>query len=481
MLLVVLLHFTLAPMGQELLPFLLGGALLIIGLSIFLLGADIGMVPFGQRAGSALTRKRSLPLIMAASFVIGFAVTIAEPDVQVLALQVHDAVPSIDKAALVRMIAIGVGLFLLTGTARTVLQIPLRFLLIFFYGLVFLVCAFIDPVFVGIAFDASGATTGPITVPFIMAIGLGVASAAGKNREGDDSSFGLVGMASIGPIAAVALMGLFGGSMAESGAAASGHPESLPVLQRFLDILPEVVHETSLALLPLVCIFFLFQFLLLRLSASQVKRMLLGLFYTFIGLIIFMVGVKGGFSPAGRVLGEALGGIAGGWVLIPVGLLLGAVVVCAEPAVWVLTEQVEQVSGGHIRRSIMLAALSISIAAAVAIGMFRVITGLSIWWVLLPGYAAALALTLVCPRLFTAIAFDSGGVASGPMSATFVLSLTLGASWATGGNPTTDAFGMIAMIAMAPLITIQILGLLFARKEKRRKKLEQKRKGEVNA
>lgn len=472
---VTLLHFTLAPLPEGgFLKFLVGGGLLILGLAIFLMGADIGMVPFGQKTGSALTRKRNMALLLLASFAIGFAITIAEPDVQVLATQVNGVVPSISKESLLVMIAVGVGLFLMVATGRVILQIPLRALLIVFYVLLFIACAFVDPGFIGMAFDAGGATTGPITVPFIMALGIGVASAVKKKKSDDDSSFGMVGLASIGPIAAVAAMG-FGMSASLTDVGQSAQPVeevSLSLADHFLHLLPDVAHEISLALLPLLAIFFFFQITLLRLSMLQVKRMLLGMLYAYIGLVMFMTGVNGGFSPAGHALGLALGGIADGWALIPIGLLLGAVVVCAEPAVWVLTEQVEEISGGYIRRSIMLAALSISIAFAVVIGMLRVVTGMSIWFVLLPGYALALILTFFCPRLFTAIAFDSGGVASGPMSTTFVLSMTLGASIAVGGNPTTDAFGMIAMIAMAPLITIQLLGMIFHYKEQRKAKAQ---------
>ncbi len=305
-----------------------------------------------------------------------------------------------------------------------------------------------------------------MTVPFIMAMGLGVAGAA-KKKEGDDNGFGLVGLASIGPVAAVAVVGLLaqGGvnpDIAADDAAQSIEPVS--VAARFIGLLPHISYEIAMALLPIVIIFLFFQILLLKLPRQQVKRMLTGFFYTFVGLVIFMTGVNGGFSPVGMSLGIALGKMGAG-ALIPVGLILGAVVVCAEPAVWILTEQVETLSGGHIRRRIMLAALSISIALAVVLGMTRVVTGLSIWYIILPGYALALILTRFCPPLFTAVAFDSGGVASGPMSTTFVLSLTLGASVSSGGNPATDAFGMVAMIAMAPLVTIQLLGLIFKRKE----------------
>jgi hypothetical protein len=431
------------------------------------MGADVGMVPFGQRVGSYLTRKRSLLLMLPAVFFIGFAVTIAEPDVQVLASQVNAISPAIDRQKLLIMIAIGIGIFMMIGMLRTVLRLPLWSLFAFFYFLIFAAAFMVEPAFVGVAFDAGGATTGPITVPFIMALGIGVAKSF-QRRQGDDSSFGLVGLASIGPIAAVAFMGMLN----QGGMTAAGSPQSMlegegSIWLHFARVFPVVTIDITMALLPLLLLFGLFQIVFLRLPGQQVKRMLLGFLYTFTGLIIFMAGVHGGFIPAGHSLGMALGGLWEGAVLIPVGLLLGAVVVCAEPAVWVLTSQVEEVSGGYIRRPIMLAALSVSIALAMAVGMLRVISGLPIMWILLPCYALAILLSRFCPPIFTAIAFDSGGVASGPMSSTFVLALTLGSSFAIGGDPTTDAFGMIAMIAMAPLITIQLLGLIFKHKESR--------------
>lgn len=466
MAIVLILNFTIAPLGEgQLAQYLAGGFLLIIGLAIFLVGADIGMVPFGQKVGSSLTNLRRLTPMLLAAFFIGFAVTIAEPDVQVLADQVISVVPGINKSNLLVAIAVGVGLFVMLGIVRMVMQLSLRLMLFIFYALVFIGCTAVDAGFICIAFDSGGATTGPVTVPFIMAMGLGVA-ATSRKKGGDDSGFGLVALASIGPIAAVLCMGLMAGGkldvqMAENAAEAGA---VLSLAAHFWAILPHVTYEIFMALMPIVLIFLFFQKVLLKLPHQQVKRMMLGFFYTFIGLVVFMTGVKGGFSPVGQSLGVALGAL-GVPTLIGVGFVLGAVVVCAEPAVWVLTEQVETLSGGHIRRPIMLAALSISIAIAVVLGMIRVVTSLSIWYFLLPGYILALLLTRLCPPLFTAIAFDSGGVASGPMSTTFVLSLTLGASIAFQGNPATDAFGMVAMIAMAPLVTIQILGLIFKYKE----------------
>lgn len=462
MVIVVLLHFTIAPLPHgQLGQFIVGGALLILGLSIFLIGADLGMVPFGQRVGAALTHKRSLALILGAAFAIGFAVTIAEPDVQVLASQVATIAPDLNKSLLLVMIAVGVGVFLIIAMLRTVMQIPLRVLLWVSYALVFFVCAFDAPAYVCIAFDSGGATTGPITVPFIMALGIGVASSIKKTSDGSDNSFGFVGLASIGPIAAVAVMGLFSPMSDNLPDSQGGDAGYVSLFAPFLYQLPHVAEEITMALLPILLLFVIFQITMLKLPGGQVKRMVTGFIYAWIGLVIFMVGVNGGFTPTGRSLGMELGGVAGGWALIPVGLILGAVVVIAEPAVWVLTEQVEEVSGGSIKRSVMLVALSISIAMAVTLGMIRVITGISVWYLLLPGYILALLMTKRCPPLFTAIAFDSGGVASGPMSTTFVLALTLGAAISSGGNPATDAFGMVAMIAMAPLLTIQALGMVY--------------------
>ena len=474
MAIVVLLHWTVIPLGETLWSFLVGGALLIVGLSIFLLGTDIAMVPIGQKAGAALTSRKNMPLMLGAGFVIGFLVTVAEPDVQVLATQVSGVDASISPVALVLMIAVGVGLFVAIAMGRVLLRIPLRLLLTVCYLLVFACAALTSPAFLGIAFDAGGATTGPMTVPFIMALGIGVAAVRSDGGSGDQS-FGFIGLASIGPIMAVLVLGMFfqGGN---APVAEAVEELTTPALhEQFLLLVPEVAGEVAQALGPLALLFVAFQFLLLRMPPIRLLKIGVGLVYTFVGLVLFFVGVKGGFIPAGAELGGMVARMEHNGALIPLGFLLGAVVVCAEPAVWVLNAQVEQVSGGHIRKNIMLASLSIGVACSVGIAMFRVMTGLSIWWFLIPGYALALGLTRFCPPMFTAIAFDSGGVASGPMASTFILAFTLGASGALGGNPITDAFGVIAMIAMTPLLTIQILGILYASTERRRARLHAER------
>lgn len=474
-----------------LIRFVAGGLLVILGLTVFLLGVDIGIMPIGERSGAALTAKRNLPLLLAVSFVIGFLVTIAEPDVQVLADQIRSVSPGVHKWGLVLMIAAGIGLFVALGLLRTVTSFSLSVLLIVSYVVVFILAFFSPLEFQGVAFDAGGATTGPMTVPFIMSLGVGVAAVRSKDHKGlggssEDDSFGLTGIASIGPIAAVCLYGIIlahinpasvepavtavqnaAGTVSQAASSGYGAAGGIgEILRVFPDLFPSVTKEVSMALAPLVVMFLEFQIFLLKMPPYQVGRIIKGLVYAFVGLIIFLVGVNGGFMPAGRELGEMLGSHASDsplWtaLVVGVGFLFGAVVVCAEPAVWVLTDQVESISGGTIKRKVMLAALSVGVGLSIGLAMLRVLYRFSLWYILIPGYAIALLLTLKSSKLFTGIAFDSGGVASGPMTSTFILSFTLGVSSASGGNPATDAFGVIALVAMTPLIAIQVLGILF--------------------
>ena len=396
-------------------------------------------------------------LLVAVLFLLGFLITISEPDLQVLA----DQVPSIPSGTLILSVAAGVGLFLVFAFLRMLIGVALPKLLVLFYGLIFLLAAFVPKEFLAVAFDSGGVTTGPMTVPFIMALGVGV-SAIRSDRHAADDSFGLVAMCSIGPILAVLTLGI-AFRAADSTCIPPVLPEvadSVELWKLFREGLPTYLAEIARSLLPIVLMFGAFQLIALRLDRRTLGRIGVGLVYTYIGLVLFLTGANVGFMPAGNYLGQVLTGGGMRWVIIPIGMLIGYFIVKAEPAVYVLNKQVEEVTDGAISAQAMGLALSAGVSISVGLAMVRVLTGISILWFLVPGYVFAISISFVVPELFTAIAFDAGGVASGPMTATFLLPLAQGACVAVGGNIVTDAFGVVAMVAMTPLITVQMMGLV---------------------
>lgn len=462
MAIVLFLGLTFVPLDKYLLArFVTGGLLLIIGLTIFLLGVDLGIQPMGERCGAELTKKRSLTLLLVVAFIIGFIVTAAEPDIQVFGDQVRSIFPFVKKLSITFVIAAGVGLFIMLGLLRTVLNISLKWTLFISYTALFALSFFAPESFFGIAFDSGGATTGPMTVPFIMALGLGVSSV----REDNDNSFGLTGVCSIGPVIAVLIYAVVHRSMVVSiQPSAYSTTESA---EAFTHIVAHVFRESLVSITPLFALFVIFQISLLKMTKRQVIRIIIGFVYAFIGLTIFLIGVKSGFSQAGAELGKKLGTLAaqngGAWyiLLIGTGLLLGAIIVCAEPAVWILSEQVEQVSGGTIKRKVLLIFLSVGTAIAIGLAMWRAVSGFNLKYILIPGYIISMILMIFSPSLFSGIAFDSGGVASGPLTSTFVLSFTLGIG--------SDSFGVIALVAMMPLLAIQLMGIIYKIKQGGRK------------
>ena len=456
---VLLLNRTIAPLNSGVtLLFCCGAVLLILGMGLFTLGADLSMMPVGERIGAKLSASRNLLLMVLLCLGMGVAITVAEPDLQVLATQV----PAVPNLILIGAVAAGVGLFLAVALLRIVFQKKLSVILLLLYGLVFLLAAFAPADYVAVAFDSGGVTTGPITVPFIMALGIGLAGVRGGTSSHDDS-FGLVALCSVGPILAVLFLGMIypaqGAVSSEAMTYAANDLRQAAAV--FLHSFPHYAKEVLTALLPIALFFILFQLLFLHLPKQQVIKAGVGLLYTFIGLVLFLTGVNVGFLPAGRELGTAIASLPNNWILIPIGMVLGCFVVLAEPAVHVLTKQVSELTGGAISRRAMLTCLSGGVALSIGIAMIRVLTGLSIWACILPGYLFSLGLTLFVPPIFTAVAFDSGGVASGPMTATFILPFAMGACSALGGDLLTDAFGVVALVAMTPLVTIQLLGLLY--------------------
>ncbi len=462
---VLLLSVTFAPMESGVLVmFLFGTLLLIVGMSFFTLGSGISMEPLGEGIGSSLgqSKKMSVPLVVC--FVLGVLITIAEPDLTVLAEQV----PSIPNLVLIISVAIGVGIFLVVSMIRSRKGIKLNTLLLIFYGGVILLALFAPDDFIPTAFDSGGVTTGPITVPFIMALGAGMASmSTAKNAR--ENSFGLIALCSIGPIASVLILSIvFKPSSDTTQTVITVAQTTREAFLAFIEALPGYAGEVLIALLPILGVLVVFQLVTHRFNGHRLAKMGVGFVYTYIGLVLFLTGANVGFMPAGKLIGSRIAESEAKFLLVPIGALMGYFVVSAEPAVHSLKKQVEEITNGSVSQKSIGLALSIGVGASVGIAMIRVLTGIPILPILVVGYLISLVITFFVPPIYTGIAFDSGGVASGPMSTTFILPFAIGACETLGGNIMTDAFGIVAMVAMTPLIAIQVMGLSSEIKRKKR-------------
>ena len=462
---ILLLGMSVTPLSLETcLLFLAGTVLLVVGMGLFTLGADMAMMPMGEALGRKLGASRKTVLVAGAFLVMGVLVTVAEPDLTVLASQV----PGIPNMVLIWTVALGVGLFMVISFLRTLFKVPLRAVLLVSYIVVFGLSFFIPRNMLAVAFDSGGVTTGPITVPFIMALGLGLSAVRGDKEDSD--SFGTVSLASVGPILAVLVLGLvYRDTDAQyEVSAVAAVSDGRDVAAAFLHALPHYGKEVLIALTPMVALFLIFQLVTRSFKAKRLAQIGVGLIYKFVGLVVFLTGVNVGFLPAGRELGTLLGGSSYSWTLILLGALLGWFIVNAEPAVHVLCAQVETVTSGAVNKQVIGRALSIGMAVSLALAMARILWSIPLYAIIIPGYALAFGLSFVVPPMFTGIAFDSGGVASGPMTATFLLPFAMGACEAMGGNVMLDAFGVVALVAMTPLIIIQLMGLSYQRKLRRR-------------
>ncbi len=443
--------------GAELVSFTVGAVLLVLGIGLFNLGADLAMTPMGTHVGAGLSRQKKLGLLLSVCFVLGVLITVAEPDLQVLAKQLQALM---NGTVLIVSVGIGVGAFLLVAILRIVFKKGLSQILSIFYMLLFSLALILvvqgKSDFLPMAFDSGGVTTGPITVPFIMALGVGISHVLGDRRS-KENSFGLVALCSVGPILAVLVLSLFSGGKMEY--AVPDYTVSNNVLATYLNTMLHTVQEVSIALGLIVAFFLICQFTFLKLSRRQLLKIAIGVAFTYVGLIIFLTGVNVGFMPVGYKLGVAMGQLPP-WVLIGFGAAMGVLVVLAEPAIHVLNRQVEEVTGGLITRRSMIMGLCIGVGAAIGLAMLRIVFDFSIVYFVVPGYFISMALSLFVPKVYTAIAFDSGGVASGPMTSGFILPFAVGACVAVQGTDAVlrDAFGVVALVAMTPLITIQLLG-----------------------
>lgn len=469
---VLLISIFLIPMELgRMVMFLVGAMMLIFGMGFFQLGAEIAMTPLGEGIGVQISKTKSVILMILIGFVMGAIITISEPDLQVLAQQV----PSVPNQTLIWTVAIGVGIFLALAIVRIRYKISLSAMLIILYAALIALSFFIPKDFLAVAFDSGGVTTGPMTVPFIMAMGVGLASVRSDKNAASDS-FGLVALSSVGPILAVLILGCF--FKPTEALYIPGELVSVTTTQEvavvFAKSLPHYAKEVAISLLPIVLVFAIFQIATRRYHKRQIKRILIGIVYTYVGLVLFLCGVNIGFAPVGSYLGKALASVSFKWVLVPIGMLIGYYIVKAEPAIQVLNHQVANVTDGAVSVKMMNRCMSIGVAISVGLAMLRVMTGMAIQWIIIPGYLIALVLSRCVPKIFVGIAFDSGGVASGPMTSTFLLPLSIGVCEALGGNLMTDAFGVVALVALTPLIAIQLMGLIYKIKLAKQQKLVEK-------
>lgn len=462
---VLILNFTLTPMsGSMVIRFLIGAVLIIAGLSVFLLGVDLGITPIGNHMGSFITKSNKFVIVVLAGMALGFFISIAEPDLHILANQVDSVTDGlIPKITIVIVVSIGIAVLLGTGLGRIVKGFPLYKLLTILYLIILVLALFTSREFLAISFDASGATTGAMTVPFIMALAIGVTAMRKDSKSSEKDSFGLVAIASTGAIIAVMIMSILFGTDEIHGSMTVDPGENPAILLPFVQEFPHIAWESALAVFPILAVFLICNIASIKVKGRNLKRICIGLFYNWIGLTVFLVGVNAGFLDAGSYIGHYLAGNYSNVILIIVGFVIGLLTILAEPAVHVLTHQIETVTAGYVKRPYVLGALSIGVGCAVALSVVRILTPeLLLWHYLLPGYAICIGLMYFAPKLFVGIAFDSGGVASGPMTATFILTFTQGAAeYVECADVMVEGFGVIAMVAMTPIIALQVLGLIF--------------------
>lgn len=467
-LIVAILSFTITPLATDVIvEFIIGAIMLVIGTGFFTLGAEMSMSIIGERIGADIAKRKNIFLILAILIILGTVVTIAEPDLKVLAEQIT----SVPSNLIIGIVGLGVGVFLSIAFLRVVLKIKLKYALLFFYSIVFVLAFFVPKEFLAMAFDSGGATTGPMAVPFIIAFGIGISSIRSeKNSESD--SFGMVALCSIGPILATMSLGMVYKitNFEYTNRTYSTYANTKEIAEVFVQNLPNYLGEVVIALLPIIIFFIIYQLAVIKMSKKELFKVFIGCFYEFIGLTLFLLGANVGFLQIGSLIGMKLAEIGNDFLIIAIGALLGYFVVIAEPAVEVLNKQISDITDGAIPEKAMKKSLSIGVSIALVISMIRVLTGIPILYFLLPGYLIALILAFVGDDIFTAVAFDSGGVASGTMASAFLVPFAIGVSEGVGGNVLSDAFGVIAMVAMAPIVAVQISGLIYKLKSKKLQK-----------
>lgn len=466
---VAVLCFGIAPVTTDVfIMFVVGAVMLVIGMALFTLGAETSMTVMGERIGVYISNQKKMIVSLILLVLIGTIIVFAEPDLTVFAEQIQE----IPTNFLILTVAIGSGILLAVAFFRIIFGVKLKYILMVLYGIIFTLAIFSPKEFWAIAFDSGGVTTGAISVPFIVAIGAGAATIrSDKNAEND--SFGLLAICSAGPVIAVLVLGLFYNvtEVTYSQAVLENISTSADAWNEFSIAIPAYMKEVAMSLLPILFIFMLFRIFAFKVTKKEMYKIIIGTFYTYAGLVLFLTGANVGFMPAGNFIGEAIASTSNIWIIVPIGIILGYFMVKAEPAVVVLVKQISDITDGAISEKIMMISQEIGLSLAIGLSMIRIITGISVLWILVPCYVLAFILSFFTPEIFTSIAFDSGGVASGTMTAAFLIPFSIGICNVYGANVLTDAFGIVAIAAAVPVVCIQIVGLLYKAKLKNRKEL----------
>jgi len=474
-LIIIILSITLCPLDlNTYLKFGISAILLVIGMSLFTLGADSSMTLMGESIGQSLVKSKKLSLMLICSAFIGFIITFAEPDLAVLAKQIADMGILKAEYLFISVVSIGVGIFLLLAILKILFKWKLSTILTIGYGALFILCIFVPDYMIPITFDSGSVTTGPISVPFLIAFGLGIASISSSNNDSGDS-LGYIALSSLGPILAVMIMSLFLPKDVTLTLGSESTTEALSAIPAILHGLLEYLKDVAITLMPIVVIFLIFQFTMLKLSKTTLKKIFIGIIYTYLGVVLFLTGVNSGFLPIASLLGETLASGKFSWILIPLSILLGYFIISAEPAVHVLKKQVEEVTNGGIKQKTILIAVSIGVAISVLLAMLKTLYDIPLLAMLLPIYAIAIMLSFYNGNLFVSIAFDAGGTATGAMAVSFILPFITGVSNIVSSTSATNTgFGTIALIAAMPILCLQLLGAAYTYATKKSKRRERK-------
>ena len=467
---IIVICLLIAPLNSfsDYLKIIVGYVCVVIGQSLFLVGLETSILPIGRMVGGSFAQYNKLAFVLSFGFVFGLLATVAEPALSVLAKQISSIMPLVNSTLFIWITGTGIGIGVAIALVRIVKNFSIKWVFAILYTLVFLLVIFAPNEFIALAFDGSGATTGDVSVPFILALGLGISATFSKSKTNDDS-LGIIGIASAGPIVAVLAYGII--IKVTRGDLPPENAYDMSTSRGLGDIILGNITDVALAVLPIVLISIPFLLLLLKLPKRTFAKLMLGVIPVYLGLLIFLSGIDFGFGFVGQYIGQMFFEESRPewfkWLLLGVGFILGAAITVSEPAVTVLGVQIEELTNGHIKKMTITVTLALGIGVASLLSILKILTEINILWFLTPLYAISLIMMIFTPKLFVGLAFDSGGVTGGALTSAFLTPLTLSIAGAVaqaqGGEMSilTNGFGIISFISVTPLIAIQALGIIY--------------------